>query len=989
MIGCSFVSNRFGLLARASLGLLVLLPMSLSSLARSGAADAPVVAQWTDEASWSDWQALNQCTLSASDQGLSIESTGNDPHLEAKVSLPEGWNHLVIETTVAGLVRGQLFYATTDAGYSEQTSVRFEARGGRNPSQQRIDLFLRSDAPITALRLDPLDRAGTMLIRAIRVTQEEPPVQEATSVDKIRIAEGFKIERIYNVPITDQGSWVSLTSDEKNRLIASDQYGKLYRITPPAIGSDEAPVVELIDVNLGMCQGLLCAFDSLYAVVNGDAGQGAGLYRVRDTNGDDVYDEVTLLRKIEGGGEHGPHAVILSPDGKSLFVCGGNHTKIPNPERSRVPRNWDEDQLIPSMPDAGGHAVGIRAPGGWICKTDPDGKEWELYASGFRNEYDIAFSLEGELFTYDADMEWDVGSPWYRPTRVNHVTSGAEYGWRTGTAKWPAFYPDSLGSVVDIGPGSPTGIVFGTGAKFPEAYQRSLFIADWSYGIIYAVHMEADGATYRGTAERFVSAPALQVTDMVVGPSDGALYFAIGGRRTQSGLYRVTYVGSDSTEPAAPLPLTELQRVRRRLETMHTTPDPSAVTAAWSYLDHEDRTLRYTARVALEHQAVEGWRDRLASATSPQTAIQASIALARNGEPADQARILESLGKFEASGLSKSDQLDMMRAYGLAAIRLGGVTEELRSAVIGQFDALYPANDTTLNRELCRLLVAVEAPGVVARTLELLAAAPTQEEQIHYAYCLRVLGGGANLEEREAYFGWFNRAAALRGGNSFSGFIANIRKEAIERLSEEDRTALKPVLDALPQNVDALAELRARAVVQDWEVADLFSTDESVFENRNIENGRRVFATAQCYKCHRFQGEGGLVGPDLTAAGRRFNQQNLLEALVEPSKVVSDQYEATLFVMDDGQQIAGRVINLNGENYLVQQDMMNPGALTPVNSKFVEEMAPSPVSMMPDGLLDTFTRDEVYDLIAFIRSATDEELDDATKGSPAHDSKKN
>lgn len=994
MIGCSLRANRFRTLARLVGSLLLLLPLSLTSIERSQGADAPVVAQWSDEASWSDWQALSQCTLSASGEGLAVESTGDDPHFEAKVSLPEGWNHLVIETTVAGAVRGQLFYATTAAGYSEQTSVRFEARGGRNASRQRIDLFLRSDAPITSLRLDPLDRPGKMLIHTIRVTQEEPPVQEATSVDKIRIADGFKIERIYNVPITEQGSWVSLTSDEKNRLIASDQYGKLYRITPPAIGSDEAPVVELIDVNLGMCQGLLCAFDSLYAVVNGDAGQGAGLYRVRDTNGDDMYDEVTLLRKIEGGGEHGPHAVILSPDGKSLFVCGGNHTKIPNPERSRVPRNWDEDQLIPSMPDAGGHAVGIRAPGGWICQTDPEGKEWELYASGFRNEYDIAFSLEGELFTYDADMEWDVGSPWYRPTRVNHVTSGAEYGWRTGTAKWPAFYPDSLGSVVDIGPGSPTGIVFGTGAKFPQAYQRSLFISDWSYGIIYAVHMEADGSTYRGTAERFVSAPALQVTDMVVGPNDGALYFAIGGRRTQSGLYRVTYVGSDSTDPAAPLALTELQQERRRLETLHTTPDPSAVSIAWSYLDHEDRTMRYAARIALEHQDVARWRDHLSTPITPQNAIQASIALARCGEPADQARVLAALGQFEAAGLSKSDQLDMMRAYGLAAIRLGGATEELRAAVIGQFDSLYPSNDATLNRELCRLLVAVEAPSVVARTLELLAAAPTQEEQIHYAYCLRVLGGGATLEEREAYFGWFNRAAALRGGNSFSGFIANIRKEAIERLSEEDRTAIKPVLDALPQNVDALAELRARALVQDWEVADLFSTDESVFENRDIENGRRVFATAQCYKCHRFQGEGGLVGPDLTAAGRRFNQQNLLEALIEPSKVVSDQYQATLFVMDDGQQIAGRVINLNGENYLVQQDMMNPGALTPVNSKFVEEMAPSPVSMMPDGLLDTFTRDEVYDLIAFIRSATDEELAapgeaDATKSSPHGDSKKN
>ena len=77
------------------------------------------------------------------------------------------------------------------------------------------------------------------------------------------------------------------------------------------------------------------------------------------------------------------------------------------------------------------------APGGWIAQVSPDGQDWQLVANGFRNEYDIAFSPEGELFTYDADMEWDVGSPWYRPTRVNHVTSGAEFGWRSGTGKWP------------------------------------------------------------------------------------------------------------------------------------------------------------------------------------------------------------------------------------------------------------------------------------------------------------------------------------------------------------------------------------------------------------------------------------------------------------------------------------------------------------------------------------------------------------------------
>jgi glucose/arabinose dehydrogenase len=79
------------------------------------------------------------------------------------------------------------------------------------------------------------------------------------------------------------------------------------------------------------------------------------------------------LRRIQGGGEHGPHAIVLSPDGQSLYIASGNHTKLPDGmEYSRIPRHWDEDQIVPRLWDANGHARGILAPGGYICKTDPE-----------------------------------------------------------------------------------------------------------------------------------------------------------------------------------------------------------------------------------------------------------------------------------------------------------------------------------------------------------------------------------------------------------------------------------------------------------------------------------------------------------------------------------------------------------------------------------------------------------------------------------------
>src|SRR5699024_11868064 len=72
-----------------------------------------------------------------------------------------------------------------------------------------------------------------------------------------------------------------------------------------------------------------------------------------------------------------------------------------------------------------------------------DASEWELVSMGYRNTYDAAVSPEGELFTYDNDMEWDMGLPWYRPTRILHAVSGSDYGWRSGRGKWKAYYEDS------------------------------------------------------------------------------------------------------------------------------------------------------------------------------------------------------------------------------------------------------------------------------------------------------------------------------------------------------------------------------------------------------------------------------------------------------------------------------------------------------------------------------------------------------------------
>ena len=73
----------------------------------------------------------------------------------------------------------------------------------------------------------------------------------------------------------------------------------------------------------------------------------------------------------------------------------------------------------------------------------------------------MAFNEDGELFTFDSDMEWDIGLPWYRPIRINHVTSGSDYGYRENNEKWSPAYPDNLPAVINVGQGSPTNVMSG------------------------------------------------------------------------------------------------------------------------------------------------------------------------------------------------------------------------------------------------------------------------------------------------------------------------------------------------------------------------------------------------------------------------------------------------------------------------------------------------------------------------------------------------
>jgi len=339
----------------------------------------------------------------------------------------------------------------------------------------------------------------------------------------------------------DTGPLICMTFDEFGRIIAARENGSLVIVSD----QDKDGVVEAVSPyceELKNCQGLLAVSGKVYAV--GEGPQGAALYRLSDDDHDGQVDNCEVVLKFAGEmGEHGPHALTLGPDGLIYMLLGNFAHTSSEPEATSPYHDFYEGDLVqPRYEDAGGHAVGIKAPGGTILRTDTEGSAIELFAGGLQNPYDLAFNEDGELFTCDSDMEWDSGMPWYRPTRVNHVSAGAEFGWRSGWAKWPNYFIDSLPPALEMGRGSPAGMEVYNHYMYPKRFHNALFVCDWSRGRILTIRTKQHGATYKATAEVFLEGQPLNATDITVGP-DGWLYFCTGGRDTEGGIYRVVWDG--------------------------------------------------------------------------------------------------------------------------------------------------------------------------------------------------------------------------------------------------------------------------------------------------------------------------------------------------------------------------------------------------------------------------------------------------------------
>jgi putative heme-binding domain-containing protein len=523
--------------------------------------------------------------------------------------------------------------------------------------------------------------------------------------------------------------------------------------------------------------------------------------------------------------------------------------------------------------------------------------------------------------------------------------------------------------VVDIGLGSPTGIAFGTKSNFPAHYRNSLFAMDWTYGRILAVQLTPKGGSYEGKFEEFLKGKAMPVTDLEFGP-DGAMYFLVGGRGTQSGLYRVSYIGASDAGAAKPAEESGAQKaraLRRQLEAFHGRTDAAALDVAWPQLGNEDRFIRYAARIAVESQPVAQWRPRALNEPDARAGLTALLALVRCGSNEDRDPALKALAKWPLDSLDEPLKLEKLRVAEVAFSRRGAPGADLRPMILEKLGRQFPAASFPLNRELSQLLVYLQAPDAVEKTLVLMETSTKPEEQIWYAYCLRAAEGPWSDAQRRRYFAWFGKAQDYKGGNSFGKFIERIRDLALEKAPTAEKSELLSLAKkvTLPASIKPAAP--ARSFVKAWTMAELTPELAQAAKGRNFARGKEIFSSALCLQCHHFGPEGGNVGPDLTAVASRFNHHDLLESIIEPSKVISEQYAAFVINRKPGDAVVGQIVEDNNDHLVVLTDLLAGTRLDISKTQFVSKAA-SPVSLMPPGLINNLSKEEILDLLAYIES---------------------
>jgi putative membrane-bound dehydrogenase-like protein len=685
---------------------------------------------------------------------------------------------------------------------------------------------------------------------------------------------------------------------------------------------------------------------------------------------------------------NGLHGLAVGPDGSIYFGIGENYG---------MP--WE-------LVGSDGRKLSDDKGAGTLFRMDGQGRGLTRIARGFWNPFGLGVDPNGQLWAVDNDPD---GRP---PCRLIDVAPGAHYGFefrygRTGMhplQAWNGELPGTLGMVAGVGE-APSAVVWGRGR---------LFVSSWRDHQVESYTLTPRGATYTGTVHLICKGGDDFRPVGLSFAHDGTLYVTDWASKSYpvhgaGRIWKITF--SDPGDgPAKP----EVNEGRSRAQKMRTSKDVAALTAA---LDDPDLLTAQAAQYGLS-QLDDVQKIPWSSLKTPRQRIGLMAAFLERGtdatslaadalhDPDDQVRQMGVRCVTEQGIKSARADLESLLSSQTLSPRLLGMTV----AAINQIDG-DPAARVDSKKINAVLLARIDAPGATDAAkltalhmmqmshpridldkLRSMATSPTAALEIETVRFLNADTDPARFEVLSQISTDPKRDPSVRA-EAVLGIAVDpsahldllmklatddqpdVRAEALRalrpteaKLSVEQKANLQRIVSTHSED----AELVAR-VITPLPPTRPDDSDEPAWQRiiaaapGNPQAGRRIFfqpSGAACSRCHTIEGRGRAIGPDLTMIGHSQTREHVLESILNPSREIAPLYTLWTIRTKDGTVIDGMLLRRDGQENEVYVD--STGQEIKVKEPTIIDRRMRSESLMPAGLVQTLTDQELRDVVAFL-----------------------
>ncbi len=708
---------------------------------------------------------------------------------------------------------------------------------------------------------------------------------------------------------------------------------------------------------------------------------------LRDKDADGICDERIPVAKLETKGDY-PHNGLcgLAFDSKGdLWFGMGENLGLPY-------------RLVGSD----GRVIEGGGEGGNVFRGRADGAGLERIATGVWNPFHLTFDSLGRLFLVDNDPD---SRP---PCRLLHVVEGGDYGFKFRNGRkglhpftsWNGELPGTLPMVSGTGE-APSGMVSYEHAAFPAEYQGTLLATSWGDHLIQRFTLAAKGASFTAKAETIVKGGEnFRPVGLALAP-DGSLFMTdwVDRSYTLHGKGRVWRLrakepGTTAAPSRLPADSPELKRMNMLLASKGAEAAPALA---------ENDPFLYSAAVQSLSRAAEV-PAALAADKNPRVRLGALLALRRRGDAAALKGFLEDpdpqVRRAAIQWAGEEKRTEHAAAIEKAAARVP-VTKEI-------FEAYLAANDLFAGRSSSQVDQLGSEPLVVrifedaaqpaplralalrmlrrdhkALTLEKVEPLLRQGEPALRLEAVRLLAARTDAPSQAALRGLV--ADPLLGPDAIGGLSGSAADPETRKLLLE-LLAGPHVMDALRSLSGELHHAEVHAAVKrvassaggaDQNKAELLLAGRTnppareewmklAARKGNVLDGERVFfhpKGPQCYRCHRVNGRGGEVGPDLSTIGFSLDRARLAESILEPGREVAPMFVNWRILKKNGDVLDGRLMTeVEGALMLINAQAQ----IVKVPFAEIQERQPSQLSIMPEKLEAGLTFDEFTNLIEFM-----------------------